>query len=510
MLGKIALILGVCGVGTIFFSSYLVRIELASYQREEIEQITKVVMSGVESTNVATATIERQIDQKLLTASMEIAEALRGKTIDEITKEELLRLKDRLGLYGISLYVRQDDDIVIAQSSEEQEVGLNAKDWGYWYTAFDQLMSGNAVTVNHGYASRNYWAGPIAKSEWAGKYYKYAYYYDGTTPFMIDPYILDLEIHSLTFQSGTTQMIEKIVEESGVIDEIAVVNAPAWLKGDNVVLEPITDQPVLYGTNAYAIPQDEMYFKSVMETGSPAVVTFLWEGERLKKYYRPLPDQRVMTVVVNTERHEQFKRMLTTLLSIAFIVVFAVIFLIIRAVARKQLRPLRDITDHFRKVAEGNLSQTLRVDEANEWGWLSAQINDVTRNISGLILGIKKDADSIYILSSLLAKRVYASLDTMNEVSVSMTHEAKASSVELYARIEAIQRSLQATEAGVVNEQLEHLSGFWEAHANNVTSITIMLHDALQELKEAIERMDELSLQLKRKMERFDIDEEKH
>jgi hypothetical protein len=288
MIIKTALILCVCGMATILFSSYLVRNKLETYQSEEIEQVTKVVAFGVESTGRSTETIENQMEKKLLTASKEIAKELRGEMMEGISKEDLLELTRQWDLYGISLFVRQGDDIVVAQSSEEQEVGLSSKDWGYWFTAFNQLMSGEKVTVEKGYGTEHFWVGPISRSEWENKYYKYAYYYDGTTPFMINPYILDEDIYSLTFHSGTTQMIEKIVNENRDIEEIAVMNAPAWLKGSqNILIEPLIDRPVLYGTHHYELAEDEARIHEVLESGLPAAVTFQSEGKKMRKFYRP-------------------------------------------------------------------------------------------------------------------------------------------------------------------------------------------------------------------------------
>jgi methyl-accepting chemotaxis protein len=528
MIIKTALILCVCGMATILFSSYLVRNKLETYQSEEIEQVTKVVAFGVESTGRSTETIENQMEKKLLTASKEIAKALREKTMEGISAEDLLELTRQWDLYGISLFVRQGDDIVVAQSSEEQEVGLSSKDWGYWFTAFDQLMSGEKVTVEKGYGTEHYWVGPISRSEWENKYYKYAYYYDGTTPFMINPYILDEDIYSLTFHSGTTQMIEKIVNENRDIEEIAVMNAPAWLKGSqNILIEPLIDRPVLYGTHHYELAEDEARIHEVLESGLPAAVTFQSEGKKMRKFYRPLPDNRIMTVVVNMKRQEEFNKLFTVTLSAAFFIVFLTIFYVFRAIAKRQLLPLKKITEHIHSVADGNLARTLHIKDKNEWGWLSEQINEMTQRMSGLIHVIKDDMDSMFILSSRLSKRVHSSLETMNEVSVSMTYESKTSLTDLHANIEMLQNLLQSliegdalrsADAGTrkrletniddINEHLHHLIGFLETHTSHVTTISIMFYNTLRELTEAIKSMDRLSHTLKRKIEVFHFREE--
>ncbi|HZG88338.1 HAMP domain-containing protein [Paenibacillus sp.] len=508
LIAKIGFSLLVCGITTITLANFLVNSELQRYQLKEISQTAKMVSIGVDSSTRSAEAIEHEFSQRLKFAGREIAKALEGRSIETVTQEELQRFMRQFELSGISLFVRQNDDIVIAQSTDDGEIGLGSRKWGYWYTAFDQLMRGELVTVGRGEAEEHYWAGPISKSDWEDKYYKYGYYYDGKTSFLINPYILDERIYYQMFHSGTAQMIGKIVTEDSDIEEIAVINAPAWLKGDkNVVIEPRYDQPLLYGSNRYADEDDAAMVKQAMETGEPAAKTHYAGNNAFKKLYFPLSEQRVMTVVVNTERQEQFKKLVVSSLSGAFVVMFLVLFFLIRAVAGRQLQPLAEIAEHIGSIASGNLSHTLKVKDANEWGAISNQINDVTRGIGRLIYGVKHDAEDLYVLSRVLTKRVQASLDTMNNVSASMTHESKAFLVELNARLEQLQTTLEDAGRGVADEHVEPISRLWEEHASQVTAIHLMLRDTLEELTAAIRRIDDLSGNLNRKLERFYIDE---
>lgn len=220
----------------------------------------------MESTQTFTKTIEDMIIQKLLTASKGIAKDLRGKSIEQITAEDLVELKKQWNLYDISLFVRQGDDIVVAKSSEPKEIGLSSKGWGFWYRAFDELLSGKKVTVSQGYSTDHFWAGPISLSDWEDKYILYGYYNDGTAPYLINPYILDEDIYKLTYTSGPNQMIEKLTNEMKGVEEIAIINVPAWLKGkENKIIYPEFDKPLLYGTHSYALPADNEVLKNVAE-----------------------------------------------------------------------------------------------------------------------------------------------------------------------------------------------------------------------------------------------------
>lgn len=156
---RIGILLVVVGAGTIFLISQIIKKEIEEYQMEEISTAALIVTQAMESTKASTYTIEHLIDMKLLAASKGIAKELQNRTIEDISMEEIMELKEYWGLYDISLFVRKGDDIVVAQSSDIHEIGLGSKDWGYWFTAFEELMSGQTVTGEKGYGEENFWVG---------------------------------------------------------------------------------------------------------------------------------------------------------------------------------------------------------------------------------------------------------------------------------------------------------------------------------------------------------------
>jgi methyl-accepting chemotaxis protein len=528
MISRIAVLLCIVGSLTIFSAYYIIKLELENYQQEEMNTASNIVVQAMETTQTSTHTIEHLIDMKLLAASKGIAQALQGKSINEISREELIQLKEYWGLYDISLFVRDGDDIVVAQSSDKNEIGLGSKDWGYWYTAFDQLMAGEEVTVDKGYGDGNFWVGPISRSEWDTMYFKYAYYYDESNSILINPYVLDEEIYRLTFDSGPTQMIYNITNESVDLEEIAVINVPAWLnESDHEVIEPEYDIPILYGSHNLLLTEDAEVMKAVMNDGIGQSISFTKDKKEFKKFYVPLPENRVMTVVINLERQENMEHDLITLLITAFVLAFIAIFLIIRIIAKRQLRPLKEIGDHIHDVSKGDLTKSLHIKENNEWSWLAERVNEMTERMNHLILDIKKEAQSVLILSSLLSKQVYSSTETMDEVSINMTNESKTLVVDLNSYIETlkhtfnifiedlsrlnidieIKRNLEAS-IKMINQKLEYLETFSETHAYNLTEMSIMFSNTLDELRDAIQKLDQLSTNLENKIEVFQVKEE--
>jgi methyl-accepting chemotaxis protein len=525
MISRIAILLCIVGSLTIFVTYFIIKLELENYQQEEIDTASNIVVQAMKTTQSSTQTIEHLIDARLLAASKGIAQALQGKAINEISREELIQLKEYWALYDISLFVREGEDIVVAQSSDENEIGLSTKEWGYWYTAFDQLMSGKAVSVDKGHGEDNYWVGPISKSEWENKYFKYAYYYDERSSILINPYVLDEEIYRLTFDSGPTQMIRNIISESLEIEEIAVINVPALLKGtENSVIEPEYDRPILYGSNSISLPKDTEMIEAVVSDGVELHTSFKHKGKELKKFYIPISDNRVLTVVTNLKRQQKMEKKIITLLITAFLLAFIAIFLLIRIIAKRQLEPLKEIAEHIHNLSKGDLTKVLHIKENNEWGWLAGQINEMTNKMNHLILDIKKEAHSVLILSSLLSKQAYTSTETMDEASINMTNESKTLLVDLSSNIETLRKTfdtflkdlnklnvdkevkenIEGT-INMINQKLQYIETYTETHASNVTEIKIMFSNTLDELRDAILQMDHLSTSLENKIKVFQV-----
>ncbi len=152
---RIGFVILIVLIATLAIAYYVVHSEFQEQQFEQINTMQETVVQAMENTHASTKAIEHLIDMKLLTASKGIAEQLEGKEIDEITTAELNELKEQWSLYDISLFMREDNDIVVAKATDPNEIGLSSKDWGYWFTAFNELMDGEVVSVEKGFFKGN-------------------------------------------------------------------------------------------------------------------------------------------------------------------------------------------------------------------------------------------------------------------------------------------------------------------------------------------------------------------
>ncbi|MDQ0242621.1 diguanylate cyclase (GGDEF)-like protein [Bacillus fengqiuensis] len=326
-----------------FSSIYLVtKGELAERTENELTSVTEIIKQSIESTHESTKTLEHLIDLRLYTISKAIGEELKGRNIDEVNAEELEKLKMKWGLSEISLLVpKPNGDIVVQKSTEPKEVGLSARNWGYWYIAIKELLEGKEISVSKGYSQKHYWVGPLSLSDVVDEHYKYAYYYDGTTKFIINPFVEAEDIYQFMQTSGPTQLIEKMKAGYENIHEIAVINTEAYLKGpENKVVEPMSDIPVLYGSHETKLAEDSAIFKELSKTPGVKKIKFEKGHSHLEKLYISLPDERVLVLLMNIDDQQAFMTHLWILFAMIFTLTVAVIFIFSQAATRKPLKLL--------------------------------------------------------------------------------------------------------------------------------------------------------------------------
>jgi methyl-accepting chemotaxis protein len=147
-----------------------------------------------------------------------------------------------------------------------------------------------------------------------------------------------------------------------------------------------------------------------MKSDKRQSIQFKHGQKTLKKFYIPLPNQRVMTIVLNLESQENWALKISIVLLGSILIALLVIFIMIRVITKRQLEPLTEIEKHLDLISKGDMTKKLDIREKNEWGWLADQINEMTQKISHLIVDIKKEIHSLLILSSFLSKQVNSSI----------------------------------------------------------------------------------------------------
>lgn len=338
---KTGLILALIAIIAFLLLFCSIKYRMETLQKEEITTTVGLITQAIESSKQSALSYERLIDQRLHTISLALAAELQGRQAATITREELTRLKNKWDLYDISIFVQKEEDIVVLESSDPNEVGLSSKNWGYWYTVFQQLFALQPVDVEAGYAAAHYFVGPYSRSEVYDKPFKYAYYYDGTTDFIMNPYIENAELDHFVSTSGPSSLIDNIIHNSSHITEISVINIKPYLNQEHHrIVEPHRDLPVLYGEHHTVLPADEEIITRALTTNINESQRYVWEGQLFEKIYVSLDDDRLLMITMDVNDTRVMVRQFFLFMLAIFITAAGILMFYYYKVSRKARRLL--------------------------------------------------------------------------------------------------------------------------------------------------------------------------
>jgi Histidine kinase-, DNA gyrase B-, and HSP90-like ATPase len=267
---------------------------LINHQNEKIELIINNVKSSIESTNQAETYFHYLLARGLQKASVAIKNAL-PPDINQVKSEQLVELAEELDLEGISLFVQKDNDIVVEKSSSPKEVGLSTKDWNEWYIMFSQLMEEKNVKLIPGFGEKlpNFWSGPIDTSTANPELItKWGYFYDGTTNYMINPYVDDELIKGFQKSAGIERTILRNIGDNPFLLEVSVLNSRVLKEGEkthkdtNVVW--LSDRMLVYGSYKYKEDKDKGNTIKAIETFQPVTEISVFNNKKVLKHYIPV------------------------------------------------------------------------------------------------------------------------------------------------------------------------------------------------------------------------------
>jgi methyl-accepting chemotaxis protein len=108
-----------------------------------------------------------------------------------------------------------------------------------------------------------------------------------------------------------------------------------------------------------------------------------------------------------------------------------------------------------------------------------------------------------------------------------MTRESKTLDIDLRSQAEVLQQTFNRTitelsklnvdqqamkkiiaDIETINQSLQYINGYTEQHASIITEMNIMFYNTVDELTEAISRVDQLSDSLNNKIEIFQVNDE--
>ena len=267
---------------------YSTKRALIQQQNEKISIISDDINIALQLSVLGEKYVEDLIGQNLRTASL-VAQAQLDPDIEKVRNEQLAALSKKIGIDHITLMKRAGDDIIGYKSSDPSEINMSTKGWrGYWFTAFDQLLTNKSVNVPVGQTLPNYWAGPINTSQTRTENVdKWGYYFDGTTNYIIDPFVHDTTLRRYQKETGIEAIIKNILQNKNVtgVQEITVFNPPTFLGQQEQYTKNgvvwASDREILFGSYETKDPQDKSYVQKVVNSKTPASYTSTINGKKV-------------------------------------------------------------------------------------------------------------------------------------------------------------------------------------------------------------------------------------
>lgn len=378
----------------IILSYFTTQENLRKDSENKIMLTAKQIAIAVEQSRFSSEYVERQMTQKLKVAALLAAKEL-DPDIHKVTNEQLSTLAKKTGVTGFSLFILKPDDIVVARSSEPKEIGLSTNKWGYWYAAFRQLFNRQAVTVKQGQRSENFWSGPFEYSaSMPDTMVKWGYYYDGTTNYMINPFVQNTEMDNFFEILDAERIVVRTMEANNSILDITGINLNRFDEavkqglplGGGISAE-MKDRPLAFGTYKYPSPDSDLLeIKQAMQEGRSAQYNVKIDGKRVIKSFIPIKDNSNYTYIIRIISsydpiYSVISKQMISQISISLVLLEIVIFASY-ILAGLLIRPVQDILLKVNGMADGNFETQLEVSRKDELGLLAARINAMAGNLA--------------------------------------------------------------------------------------------------------------------------------
>ncbi|HZG15741.1 MAG TPA: HD domain-containing phosphohydrolase [Candidatus Bathyarchaeia archaeon] len=431
--------------------------ELESSAQQWQKAEAEMIKTSIETSGDMMEEMEASLGNQLYSASVAIQLALGNKKVQDITLEELKKVRDAVKVSHISLFVQKESnepgrpDIICVMSTDEAEIGLNAKNWGdYWYTSIIELYARKPVTTTLGQKHPNYWAGPISVAESNPEHMdKWGYYFDGTSDYMINPYIRDARIGKVSNQlTGPDAIMEKAVKDNSHLLGMAIINPTTFGKPEKVGVETeILELPVPYGHYAYETSADLEAIQRVQQSGRTSTQADHVNGKNVYKTYTPVDTPIGKRVLITVASTTTIDSVLQGKLIVDFVILLAVIitsFVIGSLLSRVFVGPLDTITKQIQAIAEGDfkLKQREPMPKSEELILLEQNIQLMARSLESMTTSLTSKNEE---LSQLFLQTIYSLAKSVDARDEYTSYHSR--NVATYAYVTAVNLGLPEEES---------------------------------------------------------------
>ncbi|WP_282939827.1 EAL domain-containing protein [Paenibacillus sp. RC67] len=372
-----------------FLNYYFSRDLLLKDQEKQMDLLAKQIGISIEQSQFGAQYVEDLIGNKLRVVAVAAQNAL-DPDIDKVTNEELVALSEKLGVSHITLLQQVGDDIKGIRSSDSKEIDMSTKDWDYWFVAFTQLLKDKNTVVAQGLKLPNFWSGPVNISYSDPDHVdKWGYYYDGTTNYIINPYIRDTQIMKFQQILGPESILEKILKNNKSVLEITGFNPktfghpPVYSEANGQKYIDLVNRDIQFGQYVYKEADDVQHVTASFQSGKMITVVAEANGKKVLKSFIPIQAANPYIIGIVTDYHIIQDILSEQLLNnfVISVIVLMIVLLVSFLLAAYIVRPLNHILYKVNEISEGNFGAKIAIDRNDELGWLSKRVNTMSMNL---------------------------------------------------------------------------------------------------------------------------------
>ncbi|WP_216624628.1 sensor histidine kinase [Paenibacillus foliorum] len=253
------------------------------------------INSNIEQTVDREKVFEELIGLNLRTVAIAAKNKL-DPDYNNIDNNELKKLAKELGVDEITLFAKTNDDIIGVRSSDPKEINVSSKGWDTIYVAFHQLFKLQEVNVGMGQTLPNYWSCPIDTSTTnQSEINKWGYYYDGTTNYIINPFLHKKNFQDYQEITRIEEAIQRLMKgNSPTILEVSILNSNTFLgrvlPGNNPTPSSwFSEREVFFGSYQLRDPREKEYASLSMVNDEMVFYIAEVNGKSVMKSFAPIP-----------------------------------------------------------------------------------------------------------------------------------------------------------------------------------------------------------------------------
>lgn len=516
-LTRIFIILLIIVLFTGIIQIFFIKKQIDTYLQEQSQMLSHSIEHGIKASDLAGQSIEHQIDLKLLSYAYHIGDLLKGKKWEDITNEELIKIKEKLNITGITILAEQGDDIVGVKSTDPNEIGFSFKKIGYMegYTSMKERLNGKTPNQQISYAEKNAHVIPIAQSgshDNKPSFFKYAYYVIPGTNYIIDPYIEANEIYQYTTEVGPQTWIQKVIAENPYLIEIAIVNPLVFKNPDwETKLYP-PKKKILYGKADYLDERDNnLLLNMADQTGELTNINYVnsAQDKKLYKMFIPIDKERVIYAALDYEKIISPLYRHSVILIISGIASVMALFLFTARFFNRIYENIQKIKQQIKALESSDFTAKSSVNDGNELGDLSKSANRMVETLHSVLVDTSEQASKVQWMSIVLQNDANESVEKMYTVSMETTMKQREVVEEILSFLDDVEKQLKMSATNQqVNELLEKVEVMRESakeRAAITTDFTITLSDLLTSLHDQSKELADISNTLLQNIQTFKL-----